>query len=120
MTWKLKVTDGTHIVAEKEVTGTIAPGETRYYNHTGYALYRGERTFTVTLDIEGDVDEMDEDQTNTLTTVVTVKAKKAWIQWWMVAIAIAVILVGYVVYMKYTRGEWGYEPVQRWWEKRNS
>lgn len=118
--WTIKVTDIDHTVKEATISGTLGPGETRYYNITNYKLRKGDRTFTVYLDLNGVIAEMNEDENNQLETVVHVDEEGWGIDWWWGLIALAVVLVGYVVYMKYTRSEWGYEPIQRWWEKRNS
>jgi hypothetical protein len=119
-TWTLKVkwTDGSTI-KEELIETTIKPGETHYLNFSFKLKYKGEREIVVFADSEGDINEMNEDN-NELKTKVTVKAPTGWFEYWMLLIVLAVILIGYVVYMKYTRGEWGYEPIQRWWEKRNA
>jgi len=117
-TWKIVIKDNTEVVKEHEVVGVIKAGETFYYNTT-YKLKDGARKFEVTLDFDDTVKEMNEEN-NKFETSVDVKKAPSPIKWWYVAIALLVVLIGYVVYMKYTRGEWGYEPVQRWWEKRNS
>jgi hypothetical protein len=118
-TWTLKILFHNKTIAEKEIVGKIGAGETRYENHSFKLNRHGQKTFEVILDINGDVAEMNEDN-NELETQVDIKEPNPIIEWWMVVIAIAVIIAGYVVYMKYTRNEWGYEPIQRWWEKRNA
>jgi hypothetical protein len=117
-TWKIVIKDNTKVVKEHEVVGVIKAGETFYYNTT-YKLKKGARNFEVMLDFDDVVKEMNEDN-NEFETSVDVKGAPSPIKWWYVAIALLVVLIGYVVYMKYTRSEWGYEPIQRWWERRNA
>jgi hypothetical protein len=119
-TWRLKIEfDGKEIKTD-EVSGTLEPGEIGYYNYTYKLNKKDEKLFRVILDIDGDIAEMNEETNNELETEVSIDPDDPIFQWWMVLIVVAIILVGYVVYMKYTRGEWGYEPIQRWWENRNS
>jgi PKD repeat protein len=117
-TWKIVIKDNTKVVKEHDVVGVIKAGDTMYYNTT-YELKAGARNFEVILDFDDVVKEMS-DENNNFETSVDVKDAPSIIKWWYVAIALLIVLIGYVVYMKYTRGEWGYEPIQRWWERRNS
>jgi hypothetical protein len=118
-TWTIRITDNGDKVKEEELSGTIEPGETLYYNFS-YKLKRGERLFEVMLDYNDDIAEMGTDDNNNLDTTVTVKESEPFWHWWYLLIILAIIIVAYVAYMKYTRSEWGYEPIQRWWEKRNA
>jgi hypothetical protein len=117
--WTIRITDNGDKVKEEEITGTIEPGETHYYNFS-YKLKEGdERIFVVYVDYGNSISEMSEDN-NQIDTTVPVEPSEPIIKWWWFVIILIIVLVAYVVYMKYTRGEWGYEPVQRWWEKRNA
>jgi hypothetical protein len=117
--WTIRITDNGDKVKEEEITGTIEPGETHYYNFS-YKLKEGdERLFVVYVDYGDTISEMSEDN-NQIDTTVPVEPSEPIIKWWWFVIILIIVLVAYVVYMKYTRGEWGYEPVQRWWEKRNA
>lgn len=118
-TWTIRITDNGKKIKEEEISGVIEAGDTHYYNFS-YKLKEGERIFEVWADYNDDIAESDDDQTNYLDTTVTVEDSEPIWHWWYLLIIIGIVLVAYVVYMKYTRGEWGYEPVQRWWEKRNA
>ncbi|MEA3558512.1 MAG: PKD domain-containing protein [Candidatus Thermoplasmatota archaeon] len=118
-TWVLRVTVNGDKIKEETIDANIAPGEINYFNFT-YELPKGddERTFEVELDYEGTIAEMNEEN-NHFETIVTVEVGGANFPVWVILVVILVVLVGYVVYMKFTRQEWGYEPIQRWWENRN-
>jgi PKD repeat protein len=117
--WTIRITDNGDKVKEEDITGTIKPGETHYYNFS-YKLKEGdERNFVAYVDFGNTISEMSEDN-NQIDTTVPVEPSDPIIKWWWFVIILLIVLVAYVVYMKYTRGEWGYEPVQRWWEKRNA
>ncbi|MBN1538762.1 MAG: PKD domain-containing protein [Candidatus Thermoplasmatota archaeon] len=119
-TWTLRVSwDGEGKLKEEIITAALEPGVTHYFNFSFEPKSKGSHTVTVYVDFNGDIAEMNEEN-NKLETQISVKENDGWFEWWYLLIVLAVILVGYVVYMKYTRGEWGYEPVQRWWEKRNA
>jgi PKD repeat protein len=117
--WTIRITDAGTKIKEEMVTETIGAGETHYYNFSYKLKGSDEREFVVYLDFDDDISESVEDN-NQIDTTVTVIESKWGIDWWWFVIILAIVLVGYVVYMKYTRGEWGYEPIQRWWEKRNA
>lgn len=118
-TWVLRIDVDGKKIKEVTIEEDLATGEVSYYNFT-YELPEGrdERVFNVTVDYNGEIAEMNEDNNNFKTTV-TVEVGDSPPVLWIILIVIAVVLVGYVVYMKFTRQEWGYEPIQRWWEARN-
>ncbi|MBN1390501.1 MAG: PKD domain-containing protein, partial [Candidatus Thermoplasmatota archaeon] len=119
-TWTIRISlDGDGKIKEEMITAKIEPGKTQYFNFSFELKKKGEHTISVYVDFNGDIAEMNEDN-NKLETQITIKESEGWFEWWYLLIVLAVILVGYVVYMKYTRSEWGYEPIQRWWEKRNA
>ncbi|MFW3146476.1 MAG: PKD domain-containing protein [Thermoplasmatota archaeon] len=122
-TWIIRMTDNGKKVKEEEISGILKSGEVSYLNFS-YKLKSGERQFEVYLDFSkedsnGTIPEMNEEN-NFFETTVKVEASEPFIQPWMIIVVILVIIAGYVAYMKFTRQEWGYEPIQRWWEKRNA
>ncbi|MFO8052229.1 MAG: PKD domain-containing protein [Thermoplasmatota archaeon] len=118
-TWVLEVLVNGDTVKEETIETELKAGQVSYYNFT-YELPKGqdERVFEVVLDRDNDIAEMEEENNNFETTV-TVAVEDSPITVWVILVVIAVVLIGYVVYMRFTRQEWGYEPIQRWWENRN-
>ncbi|MCK5773210.1 MAG: PKD domain-containing protein, partial [Thermoplasmata archaeon] len=119
-TFTIRVEDNGKKIKEVEITpdAPIKAGDVVYYNFT-YTLEKGSRLFKVYLDYNEDIPEQNE-QNNEFEQTATVIGEGTIWHWWMLLILLGVILVIYVAYMKYTRGEWGYEPVVEWWNKRNA
>lgn len=107
---------------KSETLESLESGGFYYWNITWDKLdLEGDKTyeFKVIVDSDAAVDEGTEDN-NEMTLEAYVKDKEPWFHWWMVVIVVAILLVVYVVYMKYTRQQWGYEPIMEWWNKRNN
>lgn len=118
-TWTLQVSVNGKEIKTTVIEENLKPGEIAYFNFT-YEIPEGddERIFKVMIDIDGDIAEMNEDN-NEFETTVEIGPKDSFFEPWMIILVILIVLVGYVVYMRFTRQEWGYEPIQRWWESRN-
>ncbi|MGA1821027.1 MAG: PKD domain-containing protein [Thermoplasmatota archaeon] len=116
--WTIQVFDRDRKVKEQKITAVIGAGETHEFNFT-FKLRSGEREIKVILDTNNDVPETLEDN-NEYTTTIDVEDPEPIFEWWWFAIALAVVLVVYVVFMKVTRDEWGYEVIVEWWKKRNA
>ncbi|MGA1819494.1 MAG: PKD domain-containing protein [Thermoplasmatota archaeon] len=119
-TWTIRIDrDDGKKIKEEQITVKLEPGETLYYNFSFKLSFKGEHTLIAYVDYGEVIAEMNEDNNKLETKFTVIDEESIW-HWWYVLIAIAIILVAYVVYMKYTRSEWGYEPIQRWWERRNA
>jgi PKD repeat protein len=116
--WTIKVMDNDRTVKEQVITNVIEAGGTYEFNFT-FKLRQGEREIMVELDTEDTLPEQAEDN-NDYTTTVNVEGKPPIIQWWWFVIALVVVIIVYVVFMKVTRDEWGYEVIVEWWKKRNA
>jgi hypothetical protein len=116
--WTIRITDNDRVIKEQIITTDIAAGGTYEFNFT-FKLRSGEREIIVELDTENTLPEQIEDD-NTYTTTIDVESPKPVIQWWWFAIALVVVIIVYVIFMKVTRDEWGYEVIVDWWKKRNA
>jgi len=114
----VKVIEGVdRVVFEKKVDVVIDAGDTYELNFTYRPRSSGAKDLKFIVDSDDDVKEENEDQ-NEFALKVTVKEQKPIIQWWWFLIALAILLVVYVVFMRVTRNEWGYEVILDWWNKR--
>lgn len=117
--WTIKVYDQDRIVKEQVITYIIEEaGGTYEFNFT-FKLRQGEREIKVVLDTENTLPETNEDNNEYITTI-DVESSPPVVQWWWFVIALAVVIVVYVIFMKVTRDEWGYEVIMEWWKKRNA
>jgi PKD repeat protein len=116
--WTLRVELAGKEIKEVEIDAVIDPSETYYYNFTFTPGISGrDKELKVTVDVNDDIPE-EVEKPNEYKTKIDIKAKEPIIKWWWFFIALAILLVVYVIFMKVTRGEWGYEPVQKWWNNR--
>ena len=115
--WTLQVLVDGKVVREKLIDVSIASKETYFFNFTYTLPKAGNREFQVIVDVNDDVKEEVEEPNDFKTTVKILEADPI-LQWWWFLIALAVLVVVYVVFMKVTRNEWGYEVIVDWWNKR--
>jgi|GEM_PF-3205278 len=99
----------------------LAAGDSYYWNLTFTPDFDGEYELIVRVDPDNEIDE-DSETDNELTRPVTFKETKSSLAqyWYVIPIIIIILLVAYVIFMKYSRGLWGYEPIVDWWNKRNA
>ncbi len=115
-TWYVKVTMNGKIIKNESVDIVVVKGKTIYTNITYELKSKGSKEFEVYLDPTNVIQESEETN-NKLKTQATIKEKKPWFQWWYALIIVAIILVIYVVFMRVSRSQWGYEPVVDLWKK---
>ena len=114
--WTIEIYDNDKKIKEEKIDVNISSQETYEYNFT-YELKEGERVFRVELDTNDDVAEISEDN-NDYSTEADVVESEPVVQWWWFIIALLIVIVVYVIFMKVTRDEWGYEVIVDWWNKR--
>jgi PKD repeat protein len=115
-TWYVKITMNGKIIKNETVNVVIGHGKTFYTNITYELKKKGSKEFEVILDPTDKVMESEENN-NKLKTKVTVKEAEPWFEWWYALILVGVILVVYVVFMRVSRSQWGYEPIVELWKK---
>ena len=115
--WTLKIYDNDDMIKEEKIDVNISAEGTYEYNFT-YEVKQGESEFRVELDTEDDVYEINEDNNDVFSTTVDITEGEPIVKWWWFLIALLVVIVVYVIFMKVTRDEWGYEIIVDWWKKR--
>ncbi len=102
------------------IDGGLDAGEIYYWNFTFTPTYSGEIEFKVVVDPDNMIKE-DTDDNNEIIRPATIKTEDSKLldYWYVIPIIILILIAVYVVYMKYTRNMWGYEPIVEWWNKRN-
>jgi PKD repeat protein len=108
-------------VKSHTIDGGLEAGESYYWNFSFIPDYDGEVEFKVVVDPNDDINE-DTDDNNEIIRPATIKTTDSQLMdyWYVIPIIIVILIAVYVVYMKYTRNMWGYEPIAEWWNKRNA
>ncbi|MCU0798787.1 MAG: PKD domain-containing protein [Candidatus Thermoplasmatota archaeon] len=115
-TWYVKITMNGKTIKNESIDIVVAKGKTIYTNITYELKNKGSKEFEVYLDPTNAVQESEETN-NKLKTQATIKEAKPWFEWWYALILVAVILVVYVVFMRVSKSQWGYEPIVELWKK---
>lgn len=115
-TWYVKVTMNGKTIKNESIDVVVKAGKTMYANITYELKSKGSKEFEVYLDPTNAVLESEETN-NKLKTQASIKEAKPWFEWWYALIIVAAILVVYVVFMRVSKSQWGYEPLVALWKK---
>jgi PKD repeat protein len=113
--------DGEKKIKSHSIDGGLKAGESYYWNFSFTPDYSKEHEFKVLVDPDNVIKE-DTDDNNEIIRPATIKTTESKLidYWYVIPIIILILIAVYVVYMKYTRNMWGYEPIADWWNKRNA